>query len=312
MCGAPGAQIRAGDGGAIVRADRTVTLLCAGFLGRARWLDPAGATPVLMYHNVSSPDETRVHPYYRLATSPERFRTQMRVLAESGYVATGLAQAMETSALGVRGARRAVVTFDDGYVDFLVNAWPILEEFSFTASVFLPTAFIGNARRSFKGRECLTWSEVRELSRRGVSFGSHTVTHPALHRLPWPEVCSELRESREEIAAAIGTPVTTFAYPYAFPQHDDAFVVRFCRELREQGYKAAVTTRIGRVAAGDDPFQLKRLPVNDADDPQLFQAKLAGAYDWLGWLQSASKRIRGRRHGGDRRLTYASTTSGLL
>jgi peptidoglycan/xylan/chitin deacetylase (PgdA/CDA1 family) len=291
-----------------MRPDRTATLLCDSLLARTGLLDAAAATPVLMYHSVSSDDEPGVSPYYRLATSPQRFRDQMCLLADSGWVVTSLEQAAAPRRETARD-RQVVVTFDDGFVDFL-TAWPILEKLSFTASMFLPTGYIAETRRTFKGRECLTWSEVKDLSRRGVSFGSHTVTHPVLHRVPWSRVCSELRLSRAHITTAVGTPVTTFAYPYAFPAHDDAFVARFCRELRDQGYRAAVTTTIGRVGPGDDPLRLKRLPVNEGDDPALFRAKLRGAYDWLGVLQSASKRVRARRYSDEERLAYASATIG--
>jgi len=53
-----------------------------------------------------------------------------------------------------------------------------------------------------------------------------------------------------------------------------------------------VTTAIGRHAPGDDALRIKRLPVSEADDLRLFSAMLAGAYDWVGALQSAWKRIR--------------------
>ena len=277
-----------------MRADRAATLLCAGTLGRAGLIDAVAATPVLMYHSISHADERAVSPYYRLTTTPARFREHMTLLADSGYVATSLTRALEPTHRPRE--RQVVVTFDDGYVDFLTDAWPVLEAHSFTASVFLPTGYIGDSRRSFKGHECLTWPEVRDLSRAGVSFGSHTVTHPVLHTLSWAQIRGELRHSSEQIEQIVGKPVTTFSYPFAFPQNDRDFVSSFCDELRVARYRAGVTTAIGRIRPGDDPLQLPRLPINDADDVRLFAAKIAGAYDWLGGLQSAWKRARGRTH----------------
>jgi peptidoglycan/xylan/chitin deacetylase (PgdA/CDA1 family) len=270
-----------------MRLDRTATLVYER-LGRHIQSSGRGrSTPVLMYHNVSEANDTATRPYYRLSTSPARFQEHMRLLADNDYTTASLAAALDSPA-----DRRVVITFDDGYLDFMTSAWPTLERLHFTASVFLPTAFIGDSRRRFKGRECLTWAEVRDLSRAGVSFGSHTVTHPVLHSLPWPALCSELSESRQQIESTIGGPVTTFAYPYAYPQHDSRFVSAFCREIKAHGYERGVTTAIGRFGEGDDPLQIKRLPVNDADDLELFAAKLAGAYDWVGTLQLAWKRLR--------------------
>jgi hypothetical protein len=67
--------------GTTVRLDRSATLLCASTLGRIGLLDSGGAIPVLMYHSVSNGDERGVRPYYRLSTSPARFREQIRLLA---------------------------------------------------------------------------------------------------------------------------------------------------------------------------------------------------------------------------------------
>ena len=61
--------------------------------------------------------------------------------------------------------------------------FPCWSGFGFTATMFLPTASIGDRPVVFNRRECMTWAEVRELQQRGISFGSHTVTHPQLHGL---------------------------------------------------------------------------------------------------------------------------------
>jgi hypothetical protein len=66
--------------------------------------------------------------------------------------------------------------------------------------------------------------------------------------------------------------------------------------LRERGYRHCATTVVGRVHSADNPFSLKRLPVNQCDDQPLFAAKLDGSYDWLagpqGWLKTARRRLR--------------------
>jgi hypothetical protein len=47
---------------------------------------------------------------------------------------------------------------------------------------------------------------------------------------------------------------------------------------------------IGFARPGDSLFRLRRLPVNSWDDPAFFQAKLEGAYNWLGLPQMLLKR----------------------
>jgi peptidoglycan/xylan/chitin deacetylase (PgdA/CDA1 family) len=185
-----------------------------------------------------------------------------------------------------------VLTFDDGFQDFQRVAFPILQQHGFGATVYLPTAFIGETPRQFKNRACLTWSEVHALHRAGIEFGSHTVHHPRLVDMDWAGIEGELRDSKTTLEQRLCDSVKAFAYPYAFPQTDSAFAGQLRTALGCAGYKSCVTTQIGRVRADDDPFRLRRLPVNSSDDDSLLKAKIEGDYDWLGLPQAMSKTVR--------------------
>jgi peptidoglycan/xylan/chitin deacetylase (PgdA/CDA1 family) len=269
----------------VMHLDRTASVSLVLPLMRAGFLHPAPGIPILMYHSISDDPEPGVSPYYRLTTSPARFREQMEWLREYGYAVIDLNEAIKRLNTGsLDSTRHVVLTFDDGFRDFEEHAWPILAERKFAATVFLPTAFIGSSPKSMNGRDCLTWPEIRALHRLGVSFGSHTVNHPVLHHLPQHEIRRELRDSRLRIERELQSSIGTFAYPFAFPQEDQDFMTRFRQELLAQGYGGAVTTAIGRMQTGSDPLLLKRLPISQADDEPSFVSKLLGAYDWLGRL----------------------------
>ncbi len=60
----------------------------------------------------------------------------------------------------------------------------------------------------------LTWDQVREMSREGISFGSHTMTHPVVSRLLPSEMADELSQSKEILEKKIGCPVRDFAFPF--------------------------------------------------------------------------------------------------
>jgi peptidoglycan/xylan/chitin deacetylase (PgdA/CDA1 family) len=247
--------------------------------------------PILMYHSVSNDAEEGVQPYYRLATSPARFAEQMQWLNDSGFQGVSLAEALASNSKP--GARPAVaITFDDGFRDFHTDAWPVLQRHGFTATMYLPTAFIASTRKSFRGKECLTWSEVRELRAQGAQFGSHTVNHPKLHELSWETIDRELSLSKQTIESELGETIGAFAYPYAFPQEDRRFTKTLADRLQQSGYHNCVTTAVGRNQAGDDRFCLKRLPANSCDDRALFVAKLDGAYDWLGSAQRTVRQLK--------------------
>lgn len=251
--------------------------------------------PILMYHSISEDVDSRVHPYYRTTTSPATFAAQMAYLHQNGYRTYNTNQVADLlkSAEGSAG-KSVVITFDDGYQDIYRHALPVLTKFGFTATVFLPTSYIGNTTRQFKGRDCLTWAEVRELQGCGISFGSHTVTHPQLSNLNKVAVETEIVESKEAIEEETGFVVDSFAYPYAFPQTKLEFKMMLRDSLSRAGYKNGVCTVVGRAGRDSDPFFMERLPVNTCDDKTLLQAKLDGAYDWISESQFAVKTARDR------------------
>jgi peptidoglycan/xylan/chitin deacetylase (PgdA/CDA1 family) len=305
-----------------MRLDRLITLSLMQPLRRiTHHASRITSVPILMYHSISDDPEPGVSPYYQVNTRPAVFRQHMQFLADHGYQTISLpdlvtlmaeqqsnketkSDSSPSSLLSafVVNQRSVVLTFDDGFRDFYTDAFPVLQQHAFTATVFLPTAFIGDERRQFRPstinsqlsttKDCLTWSEARELRKNGIHFGSHTVNHPKLVELDWPEIKSELSYSKSEIEQQLGEPATSFCYPFAFPQTDRSFAQRFRDLLCETGYSSCATTELGRVQPGTDPFRLKRLPANSLDDLALFAAKLEGAYDWLAAPQSAVKTMK--------------------
>jgi peptidoglycan/xylan/chitin deacetylase (PgdA/CDA1 family) len=273
-----------------LRLDRLATLYVARPLIRR-----AERPAILMYHSISGGGSAAGHPYYETRTSPTTFARQLAELAANGSRVVSLAELVKGLQAEAPPQGVVALTFDDGYQDFATEALPVVQRHGFPVTVFLPTAFMGDQRLSFKSYPCLTWAEVRAMHSAGVTFGSHTVSHRQLAELPPHQVEEEVRQSKDAIEQAVGAPIEAFSYPYAFPEPDRAFVARLRSVLEEVGYRYGVTTVLGTVRNGDDPFFLPRLPVNDADDTQLFRAKLDGAYDWLHAPQYVSKAMKARR-----------------
>ena len=101
----------------------------------------------------------------------------------------------------------------------------------------------------------LNWNQVREMHKAGIEFGSHTVNHPVLSRLPADAILRELRDSKRQLSEQLDAPVTSFAYPNG-KQTDYNDLVK--TTLKECGYACAVTTEWGVNRAYADPFELKR------------------------------------------------------
>jgi len=282
----------------MLRLDRFLTLALFRHLARTDGKIKL-RIPILMYHGISCNKEKGVHPYYRLNTSPLLFAVQMQFLSDRGYRVITLDEAIDTlnPADEIRGSeteRVAVITFDDGFLDFYTEALPVLKRFDFKATVFLPTSFIKEINETSRGQNFLSWPQVRELADTGISFGSHSVTHRYLAELSREQIEQELRVSKETIEQQTGKAVRTFSYPYAYPENEKEFVSFMRDTIKSSGYCGAVTTRIGTVFPGDDLFSLKRIPINSEDDEKLFMAKMVGNYDWLYTAQYMVKAIKGK------------------
>ncbi|MEY3289445.1 MAG: hypothetical protein RLZZ419_1687 [Pseudomonadota bacterium] len=275
-----------------MRVDRLLSQYLFGPL-KGRFRGGGLKIPILMYHSIAGNTDDHLHPYYRTVTTPETFAMQMAFLSRSGYRTLTLFEAvglLQGEANHQPLGRSVVITFDDGFQDFYSAAFPVLEQFGFKATVFLISALIG--KTFVTGRQCLNAEEIRELSRNGIEFGSHTVSHPQLKNLSNAAIADELADSKVNIEDLIGVPVFLFSYPYRFPEEDSGFTRNLGALLIDAGYTAGVTTSIGLASADDDILFLKRLPVNDNDDLVLFKIKLEGGYDWLHPCQLAYKKSR--------------------
>jgi peptidoglycan/xylan/chitin deacetylase (PgdA/CDA1 family) len=124
----------------------------------------------------------------------------------------------------------------------------------------------------------LTWSEVQELMRGGVTIGSHTVEHPIMSSLDLERREWEVVQSKQEIERHLGAPCTLFSYPNGtaddFDDCDKA-------NLQQAGYIAAVTQIAGTNDNGTDRFALKRLNIGQGHDPLLFMAQVSGFWPWM-------------------------------
>jgi len=267
------------------RIDRLASVYLSHPLARVMRSVSAARVPILMYHSVSDSLFGKSHPYYQINCSPPVFARQMRWLRQNGYRTMDLTQMWTAMETGQDVSKTVVITFDDGYRDFYTDAFDAMRQCGFTATIFLATDRIQNTPVRIDGVDYLTWSEVAELHKAGIQFGSHTVSHPDLRSLSPEQIEYELGCSKETIEQKLGAPVESFSYPFAFPEEDKTFTQFLVGILENLGFENGVSTIIGRAGKHDNRYYLPRLPVNSWDDAALLRAKLEGGYDWLHWPQ---------------------------
>jgi peptidoglycan/xylan/chitin deacetylase (PgdA/CDA1 family)/GT2 family glycosyltransferase/SAM-dependent methyltransferase len=214
--------------------------------------------PILMYHRVAAggaPETAR----YRV--SPESFEAQLRYLSESGFRSVTLGEwGRAMRARRPLPGRCVLVTFDDGYRDFLTEAWPLLRRYGLGATLFVVADEVGGRNRWDRGLgetlELLDWDELRALRGEGLELGSHASTHPRLTRLSVDDVVREAIRSRRRLERSLDGAVDALAYPYG---DVDAAVRRLVGAC---GYDYGLTTAGGRARLAGDPLELPRIEIS--------------------------------------------------
>jgi len=134
----------------------------------------------------------------------------------------------------------------------------VLRAHDMGAMVFLVAGQIGgtNAWDAGEPQETLLDApRIRELQRDGVRFGSHSVTHRPMARIPAADALDELTRSRQALGTLLDREVGVFAYPFS---NQSAAV----RDLaRQAGYHAAVRGKGRMNSPRTDPLGLRRIKV---------------------------------------------------
>lgn len=202
--------------------------------------------PVLMYHSI---DFEKGNP---LRIPKDKFRLQMKYLKDSGFTPLTLNELYSYLVFGSQlPAKPIVLTLDDGYVDNYTNAFPVLKEFNFKATVFMITSLIDT------NPKYLTSSELVEMDKAGVDIESHSVTHPELNTLSYDNQLQELKTSKAALEKILGREVPYLAYPFGKFNND---TLKITQDL---GYKMAFSTIIGVAGKSDGIYKLHRFYVSN-------------------------------------------------
>lgn len=213
---------------------------------------PCAYLPTIFYHHVQDEKLAAEKHQTSLTVSTEVFRSQMQYLKDKGYHVAAMAELINFFDSAAAVAKKSIlITFDDAYDDFYLNALPILREFGFTATVFTPTGLVNNPGY-------LTWTQILDAAGSNILFANHTWSHKSM------TANGEIDE--KEISTAdiqltergLNNP-KIFAYPYGT-------VSGISEELLgKYGYKLAFTTRHGSTLCKRQRLILPRIRIGNGN-----------------------------------------------
>ena len=183
--------------------------------------------PILMYHYVRTVDESKDSLGYRLSVTREQLDQQLNYLSNAGWKTISMADYIA----GKTAKNSIILTFDDGYEDFYTDAYPELQKYSMSATIYIITGKIGG--------NYMTWDQLRELQQAGIEVGAHTINHNSLSSLSVKSQRQEIFGSKKSLEQELQVPVTAFCYPSGqYTAETEALV-------REAGFISATTTQSG-------------------------------------------------------------------
>lgn len=232
-------------------------LIILGFSLRYNWWRKSQSLTkvrVLMYHSISEHILKEKHNKWRV--KPEDFERQMQWFYSNSWTSFTI---KELTMLDTIPEKSFVITFDDGFEDNYINAFPILQKYNFKATIYLvPTQTTNHWEKNNTSSlsKLLKKEQIIQMQDSSlIEFGSHTLSHVNLSNIDDIQLIEELVKSKEEVELLIEKKCESFAYPYG--KYDDKIV----SAVKKTGYKNATVVKRGLFEKDDDLFTIKRLGI---------------------------------------------------
>ena len=204
--------------------------------------------PTLYYHYIGNNPNPADKIRDSLSITPDKFEQEMAYLVKNGFNTISY----DTLAAALKGnlvlpSKSLILTFDDGYVDFYVNAFPILRKLNIRATVFIPTGLMEQGYY-------LQWSQIKEMDATGlISFQAHSVNHVNLAGLSGDQLKYQISTSKKTLEEKLGKPVNFMAYPYGQSNPN------VWNEVKKAGFLGAAGTWGGSLESEGNIYDMPRI-----------------------------------------------------
>lgn len=209
---------------------------------------------VLMYHNVVD-GAGNGQKGARHAISADQFQSQMRYLVEHRYRTLHFDElfALPHESAGAKSPECSnnnyiIITFDDGYLNNYLYAFPSLVKHKLKATFFVVADRIGSANY-------MNWTQLKEMIEHGMDVQSHTLTHQPLVKMDSRRLEQELSAAKILLEKELRRPITYLSYPHGVYNN------RVLRVVQEAGYAGGCTSDIGYCNVQKNPYKINRIDV---------------------------------------------------
>ena len=248
------------------RLSIVILILAVLLAGALIWSRDKYVVPIMMYHRIDAGVTTELD-----TVSPEVFELQMAFLKTHGYHILSVDELVDGLKQGKELPRNSVViTFDDGYENNFLYAFPVLKKYQFPAMFFISPG----RRGTLRGNKYLELDQIKIMLDGGMDFGSHGMTQAYLPDSSEEEQLYEIQESKRVLEQELGVPIEYFAYPIG------GFGEGIKDKIKEADYKAAFATNRGHDRFNKDLYEINRIKFSNKNTSRIvLWAKLHGYYN---------------------------------
>lgn len=196
---------------------------------------------------------------------------------ESGLEVVSLADGVHRLNAGTLPGTAVAVTFDDGYLETLTDAAPILQKYAIPFTTFIASDYLAAPPRQGQYLDRKTARALADVP--GSTIGAHGHTHRPLTSLDVATLDDELHRSRSALADVLGMPPFAISYPYGDVDR------RVMERVQATGFTIGATSLAGVNRAGTPALGLYRTEITGPDTVSDFRGKVRGDYDWYRFKQ---------------------------
>jgi peptidoglycan/xylan/chitin deacetylase (PgdA/CDA1 family) len=180
------------------------------------------------------------------------------------------------------GIHHVAVTFDDGYLSAVENALPELALREIPSTMFIQTGYLGkhplwiqDDHHPLRKEIVVNLEQLKQISSKLVSIGSHCVSHRNLVLLSKDESKNELEQSKRYLESVLNRGIELLSFPHGAYNRELIELALSC------GYKHVFTILPTFAFREPGEFVTGRISVTPSDWRIEFRLKLLGAYCWL-------------------------------
>ncbi|GAB5399702.1 MAG: polysaccharide deacetylase family protein [Aureisphaera sp.] len=221
-----------------------------------------------MYHKV---DPVLSHG---LTIAVSKLEDQFQYLTEQGYRSYHLSELESLTQLTEK--KNVVITFDDGYVNQLDYALPLLKKYNLKATFFIPLKYVGDQDQWNDTPEpIMDVDSLRNIPTDLVELAYHSYAHKMYSELSMAEIDKDTKQAFESVKELQLSLHPSLAYPYGKFPRDAEGKMRFFKHLSDHGFRYGL--RIGNRVNSfpfSDPYEVNRIDVKGEWDLSKFKRRL--------------------------------------